>query len=214
VKDEAIRSKPSGVQISDASSADLDDAVRCLAAAFAHDPITGYLLDRGARYQQRVSQFFSLLMRARLALEMPVLVARSDAGICGASMGYSTTHPKWPMDLAREWQEFENSIPGFTDRMAIYDGVASQFRPTPAHYYLGVIGTEPGMHGRGIGTRLLDSFCAVSSGDSSSRGVYLETAQESNLRFYERAGFAETGRGKLGDATLWCMFRSHARSGS
>src|SRR4051812_23738289 len=79
-------------------------------------------------------------------------------------------------------------------------------KPSAPHYYLGVIGVDPDMHGRGIGMQLLKSFCDLSGSDPRSCGVYLETAQESNLAFYERAGFAEAGRGSLGDATLWCMY--------
>ena len=199
------------MEIIPASSADLDEAVACLATAFAQDPITGFLLETGAGYRQRVSRFFSLLMRARIALAMPVLVARDDGEICGASMGYATTHPDWPGDITEEWDHFEKSIPGFTERMAVYDGVAAQFKPTDPHYYLGVIGTEPKLHGRGIGSQLIKAFCALSASDPASSGVYLETAQEANLKFYERAGFAETGRGKLGDATLWCMYLAHER---
>lgn len=199
------------MQISTASSADLDESVSCLASAFARDPITGYLLENGAGYRQRVSQFFSLLMRARIALGMPVLVARDNGSICGATMGYATTHPEWPKDITEEWDRFEKAIPGFTDRMAVYDGVAAQFKPAVPHYYLGVIGTEPNLHGRGIGSQLMKAFCAISVDDPASSGVYLETAQESNLKFYERAGFEETGRGKLGAATLWCMFLTHEK---
>ena len=51
--------------------------------------------------------------------------------------------------------------------------------------------------------------CDLSASDRLSCGVYLETAQASNLGFYERAGFAETGRGSLGSATLWCMYLPH-----
>lgn len=199
------------MEIDTASCADLDETVGCLAAAFANDPITGYLLEIGVGYPQRVSQFFSLLMRARIALEMPVFVAREGRAICGASMGYSPAHPEWPKDLAEEWGHFEKAIPGFADRMGVYDSIAARFRPSAPHYYLGVIGTEPRLHGRGIGSQLLKSFCAASACDPASSGVYLETAQESNLRFYERAGFAETGRGNLGRATLWCMFLQHER---
>ena len=97
------------------------------------------------------------------------------------------------------------------DRAAIYDGVAAKYKPPAPHYYLGVIGTDPASQGSGIGTQLLKSFCEKSANDPLSSGVYLETAQASNLRFYERAGFVETGRGKLEDATLWCMYFSHER---
>ena len=199
------------MKITTASAADIDEAVGCLATAFAQDPITGFLLQNSQGYQERVTQFFSLLMRARIALRMPVLVARGAHGIGGASMGYSTVRSEWPAGLTEEWDHFEKAIPGVTDRMAIYDEVANKFKPSAPHYYLGVIGTDPALQGSGIGTQLLKSFCEISASDPLSSGVYLETAQASNLRFYERVGFAETGRGNLGDATLWCMYLPHER---
>ena len=77
------------------------------------------------------------------------------------------------------------------------------------HHYLGVIGLDPALHGRGFGVQLLQAFCNQSAADPLSGGVYLETANPANVRFYARAGFEETGRGRLGDATLWCMFLRH-----
>lgn len=194
------------MNITTASLAEVDESVGCLVAAFAQDPITGFLLQPGPGYQERLARFFSLLMRARIALEMPVVVARGTSGIHGAAMGYATAHPAWPKDLAEEWDRFESAIPGLTGRMAIYDEISAKGKPPAPHYYLGVIGVDPDLHGSGIGTQLLKSFCDLSGSDPLSSGVYLETAEESNLGFYERAGFAETGRGSLGGATLWCMY--------
>jgi ribosomal protein S18 acetylase RimI-like enzyme len=199
------------MKITPASPSDIDVAVGCLATAFAHDPITGFLLQTGQGYRQRVTQFFSLLMRARIELKMPVLVARGANGIDGATMGYSTVRSDWSEGLTEEWTRFEEAIPGLTDRMAIYDEVAIKYKPPAPHYYLGVIGTDPTAQGSGIGTQLLKSFCEVSASDPLSFGVYLETAQAANLRFYERAGFTECGRGNLGDATLWCLYLPHER---
>lgn len=197
--------------ITPATVSDFEEAINSLVAAFAQDPITGYLLQTGPGYADRLSQFFSLLMRARIALQMPVFVARDQAGIRGASMGYSTLRLEWPADLAQEWQRFEDSIAGLTDRMAVYDEVAARFKPSAPHYYLGVIGTRPDSQGIGVGRQLIGAFCAASAADPLSSGVYLETAQASNLEFYERAGFQETGRGSLGSSTLWCMYLSHGR---
>lgn len=197
------------MHITTAAPADLQQAVGCLAAAFAQDPITGFLLQTGPQYTERLTQFFSLLMRARIALGMPVLLARGSATIDGAAMGYNTARPQWPQALADDWDRFESSIPGFTDRIAVYDAIADKSKPSVPHYYLGVIGTHPSQHGLGIGTRLLQSFCAISAADGLSHGVYLETASSTNVRFYERAGFEVIGQGALGRATLWCMFLQH-----
>lgn len=195
------------LQIRAATPADLEPALSCLTAAFAHDPITGYLLQTGPGYVERLGAFFSLLMRGRLALGMPVLVACSDAGVHGAAMGYSPAPPAWPPSEADAWDRFEQGIEGLTARMTVYDTLAEQFKPTVPHHYLGVLGLDPALHGRGIGAQLLGAFCARSTADPHSHGVYLETANPSNVAFYERAGFSVTGSGRLGAATLWCMFR-------
>ena len=197
------------MKITKAASSDLDETLGRLVAAFAHDPIMGFLLETGLGYRERVTQFFSLLMRARMALNVPVLVARDIAGIHGAAMGYTTESPAWPTDIADEWDRFEKAIPGMTDRMAVYEAITATGERSAPHYSLGVIGVAPELHGLGIGTQLLKSFCDLSASDPLSSGVYLETAKASNVRFYERAGFVEIGRGSLGAATLWCMFLPH-----
>jgi ribosomal protein S18 acetylase RimI-like enzyme len=197
------------MRITAAAPPDVEQTVGCLAAAFAEDPITEFLLQTDPNYRERLTRFFSLLMKARIALGMPVLVVRGTASIHGASMGNTTAPPPWPSDLEEEWGRLEMDIPGFNDRAALYDEIAKGSKPPVPHYYLGVIGMDPTMHGLGIGTRLLKSFCDLSASDRLSSGVYLETANPSNVRFYERAGFAVTGRGNLGSTTLWCMFLSH-----
>lgn len=194
------------MQITAATSSDVEQAVSCLTASFAEDPLTGFLFQAGPNYREHVTQFFSLLMGARIALDMPVFVARGTASIHGTVMGYSTARPKWPREFAEGWDRFEQSIPGLSDRMALYDEIAAKSRPRVPHYYLGVLGTDPALHGRGIGTQLIKTFCDLSASDPLSEGVFLETANPSNVRFYEHAGFAVTGEGSLGSTPLWCMF--------
>ncbi len=197
------------MKITPAKPSDLEEAVECWAAAFAQDPITRFLLQPGGGYRERVARFFSLLVQARIALEMPVLVARGPSGIQGAAMGYATACPDWPADLATQWEAFEQTIPGIAQRMATYDEIAGKGIPSEPHYFLGVIGVDPDLRGTGTGKQLLASFCSLSANDPVSKGVYLETANPSNVGFYERAGFAETCRGSLGSATLWCMYLPH-----
>lgn len=193
---------------------DLEPAIDCLVPAFAADPITRFLLQDGPGYENRLRTFFSLLMGARMALGMPVIAARDASAIHGAAMGYTTAPPAWPAEFAQAWEMFESAIPGIAGRMAAYEGIAEACKPHVPHYYLGVIGVDPAAHGRGVGKQLIEAFCALSDSDEPSGGVYLETANPANVRFYERAGFATTGTGTLGDATLWCMFRPRAHLGT
>lgn len=197
------------MQITNAAQCDIEPAVDRLATAFADDPITGFLLQTGAGYRERLTWFFSLLMGARLALGMPVLVVRNSAGIHGAAMGYTTARAEWPKRFADEWERFESATPGLPERMKVYDEIAESGKPALPHYYLGVLGLDPAQHGRGTGMQLLQAFCERSAADPRSAGVYLETANPKNVSFYERAGFEQTGRGRLGDATLYCMFLQH-----
>jgi len=115
-------------------------------------------------------------------------------------------------EIARRHREITGQglpwiVAQYGDRIAGY-GYCALYRTRSAYRYSleDSIYVHHEMHGRGIGTQLLRSFCDISSSDPLSCGVYLETAEESNLGFYERAGFAETGRGRLGRATLWCMY--------
>ena len=195
--------------ITPAVASDLDEAVSSLVAAFAEDPITTFLLGLGDSYQPRLTQFFSLLMRARLAIGMPVLVARDGDRIVGAAMGYSAAPHDWPADIADEWNLFEQSIPGLADRMAVYDEIVANSEPSAPHYYLGAIGVEPSMHGRGFGKQLLTAFCDLSANDPLSSGVFLETAKESNVGILRARGVREVGRGAMGGTRLWCMFLQH-----
>lgn len=75
-----------------------------------------------------------------------------------------------------------------------------------------MIGVAPALRERGVGSALLRGFCELSLTDLKSSGVYLETGNPDNLRFYERHGFARRGNGSLGTVHLWCLFLAHDRS--
>lgn len=200
------------MQITPSTPADIEATARCLTATFADDPVTGYFFQTVPEHRQAcLARFFTLLLRARLALAMPVLAARDGDRIVGAAMGYDTARPEWPAALDAAWNEMEASVPGMAERTAHYGAVSAPGEPPVPHYYLGVIGTDPGWQGRGVGRALLAAFCERSASDPKSRGVYLETATPANLPFYARAGFVQTHRAALGAGTLWCLYLDHGK---
>ena len=81
-----------------------------------------------------------------------------------------------------------------------------RFAPGP-HWYLFVLAVEPACQRQGIGGALLQPVLALA--DAAGQPCYLETHVESNVRFYQRHGFAvmsavPTHDGKL---TIYAMRR-------
>ena len=197
------------LSIADATPADVAAAALALEAAFAADPLVAYFFrphPQGIATASR--QFFTLLLRLRIALGMPALVLKEGERVVGAAMGYDTERPAWPEPFASEWTRFEAETPGFTGRLHAYEALAQAHQPPAPHYYLGVLGVHPEAQGSGSGKALLLAFCRRSAGDPLSTGVYLETSNPQSREFYLRNGFVERGAGDLAGTPLWCVFRS------
>lgn len=151
--------------------------------------------------------FFSILLRARIALNAPAHVLFENGVIRGAVMGNATSPPAWPPALNQEWARFEASVPEFRDRLEAYEAICDAHQPDEIFYYLGVIGVHPWLQGKGAGKALLEHFCEHSRADPKSRGVYLDTTNPVSLQFYYKNGFELCGEGRLGSASLWCVYR-------
>lgn len=81
-----------------------------------------------------------------------------------------------------------------------------KYVPEP-HWYLLIVGVDPELQGRGLGTALVTE--GLARADQSACPCYLETSQERNLAFYERHGFAIVASAPLGKGgpTGWAMRR-------
>lgn len=197
--------------IEDAKTADVEPAAEALRAAFAHDALIAYFFRTCPEgVGPASSRFFSLLLRVRIALAMPALVLREEERVLGAAMGYDSERPTWPEPFAEEWSRLEADTPGLAGRMAAYEALCRAHEPAAPHYYLGVLGVEPSVQGRGAGKALLEAFCRRSALDPLSAGVYLDTANPASLEFYLRNGFVVRGEDDLEGTPLWCVYRSDA----
>jgi len=201
------------VQIAAARVSDVEQAVTCLVEAFADDPQMAcfFPVEKSLR-PEAIRSFFSILMEARLALNMPVLLAVEDGEILGAIMGYDTNRPEWLPEHSRRFVDLETRNEGLVDRLRRADDLMTFYQPAKPHYYLGVVGVAEAAQGHGVGQKLIGSFLDMSDADPLSDGTFLETANERNLAFYQRLGFSLAGYGEVDHKTrLWCLYRPKQR---
>jgi ribosomal protein S18 acetylase RimI-like enzyme len=67
------------------------------------------------------------------------------------------------------------------------------------------VAVDAGLQGLGIGSRLLEQFCARV--DAAGEAAYLETDKPINVRFYDRFGFAVIGQQAVLGTPNWFMRR-------
>lgn len=78
--------------------------------------------------------------------------------------------------------------------------------PTEPHWYLALLGTDPGARGRGFGTALLAPV--LGRCDVDGVPAYTETQKEENVAWYGRLGFATIDELRLpGLPPIWRLWR-------
>jgi ribosomal protein S18 acetylase RimI-like enzyme len=78
--------------------------------------------------------------------------------------------------------------------------------PTAPHWYLGTLGVDPSLQGRGVGTALAQSWLARVDHDGAA--AYLETDRAENLAFYARLGFRPVASFSVLGAPVTAMERA------
>jgi len=82
--------------------------------------------------------------------------------------------------------------------------VIAAHAPTGPFTYLRTLGVHPALHGRGLGSRLVEQVIRAAT---PSLPVYLETAKEGNLYLYARHGFSCIGQFSCLGVPVWRLLR-------
>ena len=125
-------------------------------------------------------------------------------GICGM------TRPGFcrpgPIEKVRAFPKamIGNSI-GAPLRILHWVGEWARRDPAEPHWHLGPVAVEPSLQGQGIGTAMLNAFCALVDGTCAFS--YLETDKRENIRLYERFGFTVVESAEVLGVPNWFMSR-------
>ena len=186
-----------------AEARDHATVVRVLARAFEHDPVANYML----RHDGLERAFGAFFRHAVLPHGEAWLAESGERG--GAALW--TPPGKWSTSGFHLLAMAPALLAAVGARRALARAMAAQRvqdrHPKAPHWYLFAVGVEPELQGRGVGSALLR--VVLERCDSLREPAYLEASTETNVRIYERHGFAVTEEVRMAsDAPpLWLMWR-------
>ncbi len=194
-----------GRSVRRADTSDIPEIVAVLGRAFDDDPVSMFLFD-GDRHRRRgLRKFFSIQLRHSYMVGGEVWTTDD---LAGASL-WAPPDKARPglMDLVRLLPVAPDLLGRNALRAVRLLVSIDQLRPKQAHWYLGVLGTDPDRQGQGVGSMLLASV--LDRCDEQGLPAYLESSKERNVPFYARHGFEVTHElhSPGGGPTLWLMWR-------
>jgi GNAT superfamily N-acetyltransferase len=187
-----------------AGVSDTERLAEVLAAAFEHDPVMTWMLPGADSRRHGVHRLFRLLVLSRLEVDRDGYLTEHGAAIWAPPGA-------WRLSVGQQLRAFPRlvrSVGRHLPRAISGTATLERHHPDePAHWYLEALGVRPGHQGHGIGTRLLEPMLATC--DADRLPVYLETATERNLVFYQRLGFRVREEFDLGNGPhIWTMWRN------
>jgi ribosomal protein S18 acetylase RimI-like enzyme len=190
---------------------DLPTAQRLLAGAFRDNPLNRAVIGGSARGRLQAN---SHGMRAHLPQAERyglLLSARADGRLVGVlSSTPPGAYPLPPPSIGVRLRCLLGQGLRVSHRWAKVYELLRDHHPVERHWYLGTIGVDPELQGRGIGTELLAAWLQLVDADGSP--AYLETDAAENLSFYRRAGFDIIEKMGILGVPVWAMRREAGRT--
>jgi ribosomal protein S18 acetylase RimI-like enzyme len=189
--------------------ADLPRAAATLARAFHDDPIFEWALPDPERRALVLPVFFAAV--TRVAMYHNETYTTPD--IPGVAVWYPPDPPPATRSQVKESGMLDlpdafgrDDYERFRAGIDVLEHLHKRDMAQP-HWYLGVLGVDPAMQGRGIGSALIAPV--LDRADAARLPCYLETEKEINVAFYRRHGFEVIVEDSVADGgpRFWTMVR-------
>lgn len=166
---------------------DRGPVIATLAAAFADDPVMRFIFPDDADRRARLPRLLAILYDGDGAHGARFMTARCEAATLWRSPGQGRLGILEKLRHGPPWLH----AAGFALPRALAVSAASDANhPEEPHWYLHIAGCLPADQGRGFGRAAIAP--GLARADAENVASYLETANETNIGFYERLGFEVT----------------------
>jgi len=175
-----------------ATSGDVKRLAIVLAQAFFDDPPLTWLLPDPDTRLGRINRMFATVIGIESLRYGGVDVAWGGEKILGGAIWLPPGH--WQPGFREQIRAVPNhawALAAAWGRAATYGHALEAAHPKEPHWYLKVIGVEPGWQGRGVASRLLRS--RLERCDQDGHPAYLEASKPDGVSLYEHFGFQRIG---------------------
>ncbi len=159
--------------------------------------------DNPLRRMRALERLFQMLLPK---MKQPPLCARRGdwvVGVCGIAP--PGTCQLAPLEKFRVMPALLMAGPGVASRMLRWQAEWGKRDPKERHWHLGPVAVEPALWGMGIGSQMMEQFCARM--DDDGEVAYLETERPDTVRFYQRFGFETIEEAEVLGNPNWFMRR-------
>lgn len=189
-----------------ATDADRDHVAGVLARAFFDDPVAMWMLPDDDRRRRLGPRAYEMFLRHMF---LPHGEVYTDRDRRGAALWAPPGRWKTPIPTQLRMAPGLARILTFRRAPRMVRGLAHIEHAHPddvAHWYLGILGTDPAAQGQGVGSAVMKPV--LDRCDAEGVPAYLESSKHANIAFYRRHGFEVTDTISLPDGPeVWGMWR-------
>jgi ribosomal protein S18 acetylase RimI-like enzyme len=181
-------------------------ASNVLSIAMVSNPMhVAVLSGQGEPERQRLEDMF-----LEMLIERPrrVFVTKQESKIVGVIRSQECHEEPASQELVAAEVD-EEDLEDTDSRIAHWLRVWDELDPLEPHRHLGPIGVLPEFQGHGIGSMMMESFCAEV--DANGESAYLETDKPENVRFYEKFDFGLASETDILGVKNYFMWRPKKR---
>src|SRR5215831_12099142 len=194
------------------------EAAAVLGRAFVDDPLFKAILppiEDAAERAQRMGQMFAVALASQRSSGQPLVGVLHEGRVGAVAIIEQVGRPPSVASVVLHGLTLVpalvriGGLSGMRRAGAALD-VLSRNRPAAPHLYLNVLGVEPALQRRHFGVALLDWLRDQTALRPDLVGVYLETATEANVGYYNHVGYRVTGEIYPLGVRMWQMLQPRA----